>query len=137
MARGGAIRLHLAPEVSALDFANSLVISGFTIPSLLTRRTETDIELMPGQHLAIAGLLDNSALQNISKIPILGDIPILGQLFRSRDIRQRRSELVVIVTPHLVYPSEQPIALPTGEPDQWRWDKSLRKRTPANPSPRQ
>jgi pilus assembly protein CpaC len=137
LARGGAIRLHLAPEVSSLDFANALVISGFTIPSLLTRRTETDIELMPGQHLAIAGLLDNSALQNISKIPILGDIPILGQLFRSRDVRQRRSELVVIVTPHLVQPSNEPIPVPTGEPDQWRWDKSLRKPAPANPSPRQ
>jgi pilus assembly protein CpaC len=137
LARGGAIRLHLAPEVSSLDFANALVISGFTIPSLLTRRTETDIELMPGQHLAIAGLLDNSALQNISKIPILGDIPILGQLFRSRDVRQRRSELVVIVTPHLVQPSNEPIPLPTGEPDQWKWDKSLRKQAPANPGPRQ
>ena len=133
LVRGGAIRLHLAPEVSSLDFANALVISGFTIPSLLTRRTETDIELMPGQHLAIAGLLDNSTLKNITKVPILGDIPILGELFKSRDVRQQRSELVVIVTPRLVQPVDEMPPLPTGEPEQWKWDRPLRK--PAEGTP--
>lgn len=136
LVRGGAIRMHLAPEVSSLDFANALVISGFTIPSLLTRRAETDIELMPGQHLAIAGLLDNSTLKNITKIPILGDIPIIGELFKSRDVRQQRSELVVIVTPHLVEPVEEMPELPTGEPEQWKWDRSLRKPAEGTPGAR-
>lgn len=125
--RSGAIRLHLTPEVSALDFANALVISGFTIPALLTRRAETDIELQPGQHLAIAGLMDNSTVENITKIPILGDLPILGMLFRSKDIRQRRSELIVVVTPSLVQASNTPIRLPTGEAREWKWDRSLRE----------
>ena len=133
LVRGGAIRLHLAPEVSSLDFANALVISGFTIPSLLTRRAETDIELMPGQHLAIAGLLDNSTLKNITKVPILGDIPIIGELFKSRDVRQQRSELVVIVTPRLVAPMDEMPSLPTGEPERWKWDGQLRK--PAEGTP--
>ncbi len=133
LVRGGAIRLHLAPEVSSLDFANALVISGFTIPSLLTRRAETDIELMPGQHLAIAGLLDNSTLKNVTKIPILGDLPILGELFKSRDIRQNRSELVVIVTPRLVQPMDAMPALPTGETDHWKWVGSLKQ--PAEGTP--
>jgi pilus assembly protein CpaC len=136
LVRGGAIRMHLAPEVSSLDFANALVISGFTIPSLLTRRAETDIELMPGQHLAIAGLLDNSALKNITKIPILGDIPILGEFFKSRDVRQQRSELIVIVTPRLVQPLDEMPSLPTGEPEQWKWDGPLRKPAEGTPGAR-
>ena len=74
----------MAPEVSTLDFANGLVIPGFEIPSLRTRRAETEVELREGQHLAIAGLLDNESTRNLTKIPILGDIPILGELFRSR-----------------------------------------------------
>jgi len=122
----GSIRLRVAPEVSALDFANGLTISGFTIPSLLSRRAATVVELEDGQTFAIAGLVDNSIVESISKVPLLGDIPILGELFRSRDMRQNRSELLVLVTPRIVQPLDQEPPLPTGEPETWGWDKSIR-----------
>jgi pilus assembly protein CpaC len=133
IARNGAIRLKVQPEVSTLDFANGLVISGFEIPSLRTRRAETEVELREGQHLAIAGLLDNESTRNLTKVPILGDIPILGELFRSRSLRQRRTELVVLVTPSLVMASDSAPSVPTGEPgatpppEDWRWEKHLRE----------
>ncbi len=126
--RSGSIRLHVAPEVSSLDFGNAVSFQGFTIPSLLTRRAETEVELKDGQYLVIAGLLDNSLINSVSKVPILGDIPILGQFFRSKDARQRRTELLVLVTPVLVQPADQSPALPTGEPETWRWDGSLNGR---------
>jgi len=132
IARNGAIRLKVAPEVSTLDFANGLTISGFEIPSLRTRRAETEVELREGQHLSIAGLLDNESTRNLTKIPILGDIPILGEFFKSRDVRQRRTELVVIVTPRLVMASDSAPAVPTGEPGpmpepgNWNWDGKLK-----------
>jgi len=122
----GSIRLRVAPEVSSLDFANGLTISGFRIPSLLSRRASTVVELEDGQTFAIAGLVDNSIVENISKVPLLGDIPILGELFKSRDLRQNRSELLVLVTPRIVQPLDQEPPLPTGEPETWGWDKSIR-----------
>lgn len=122
----GNIRLEVAPEVSSLDFSNGLMLSGFRIPSLLTRRAETEIELRPGQTFAIAGLMDNSILRNAGKVPILGDIPILGYLFQSRDIRENRTELLVLVTPRLVDPLDQSPPVPTGEPGTWDWDRRLR-----------
>ena len=122
----GSIRLDVTPEVSSLDFANGLTISGFRIPSLLARRARTVVELGDGQTFAIAGLVDNSMTENISKIPLLGDIPILGELFKSRDHRQNRTELLVLVTPRIVQPLDQSPALPTGEPETWNWDKSIR-----------
>lgn len=115
----GAIRLHVAPEVSALDFANGVELSGFRVPSLTSRKAETTVELMPGQTFAIAGLMDNSWVENSNKLPLLGDIPILGALFRSKDLRQNRTELLVLVTPELVRPSNVAPELPTGEPDTW------------------
>ena len=123
--RSGAIRLKLAPEVSSLDFANGLVISGFEIPTILTRRAETEVELREGQHLAIAGLMDNNTVNNVTKIPILGDIPILGQFFRSTDAQQRRTELLVLVSPRLVQATETATPLPTDEPKAWEWDGSI------------
>jgi pilus assembly protein CpaC len=132
IARNGAIRLKLAPEVSTLDFANGLTIQGFEIPSLRTRRAETEVELREGQYLAVAGLLDNESTRNLTKIPFLGDIPILGELFRSRSLRQRRTELVVLVTPSLVMASDTAPTVPTGEPgamppaESWRWERHLR-----------
>lgn len=123
---GGTIRLHVAPEVSSLDFANGLTLNGFQIPSLLTRRAETDVELRDGQHLAIAGLMDNTWTKDVTKIPFLGDIPILGEFFRSSDAQQRRTELLVVVTPRLVDAVDQAPKLPTGEPGSWDWDRSLR-----------
>ena len=132
IARNGAIRLKVAPEVSTLDFANGVTISGFEIPSLRTRRAETEVELREGQHLAIAGLLDNESTRNLTKIPILGDIPILGEFFKSKGLRQRRTELVVIVTPSLVMASDSAPPIPTGEPGpmpfpkDWDWEGNLK-----------
>jgi pilus assembly protein CpaC len=122
----GSIRLKVAPEVSSLDFANGLTISGFQIPALLSRKASTSIELRPGQHIAIAGLLDNSKLVEKSKIPILGDLPIIGAFFSSKSVRDRKTELLVIVTPHLVEPVDAPPALPTGETDTWDRKKFLK-----------
>jgi pilus assembly protein CpaC len=92
--------------VSALDFNNGVTLEGFRIPALTTRRTETDVELRSGQSFAIAGLIDDAAQEDRSKIPLLGDIPILGAFFRSRATRQERTELLVLITPRLVRPLE-------------------------------
>src|SRR5437660_9870808 len=100
----GTIRLHVAPEVSTLDFTNALAIQGFTIPAISTRRAETDIELTDSQSFGIAGLLDNRAQAQLSKVPGIGDIPVLGQLFRSRNINKSKTELLVLVTPHIIDP---------------------------------
>jgi len=111
----GTIRLHVVPEVSSLDFANSLSIQGATIPALNTRRVETEIELQSGQSFAIAGLLDNQTTESLSRIPGLADIPLFGKLFQSRSISKTNSELLVIVTPELVAPvpeGESPPDLP-------------------------
>jgi pilus assembly protein CpaC len=126
--RNGSIRLKVMPEVSSLDFSNPLVFGGFVIPSLLTRRAETEVEMKSGQYMAIAGLMDNRMTDNATKIPILGDIPILGQFFRSKDARQNRTELLVLVTPRLVLPADKPTPLPTGEPTAWRWNGFMKLR---------
>ncbi|HEV2698715.1 MAG TPA: type II and III secretion system protein, partial [Terriglobales bacterium] len=125
------IRLHLVPEVSTLDFANAAVISGFTVPALSTRRAETEIELKDGQSFGIAGLLDNRATMQLSKIPGIGDIPILGNLFKSRIVNRSNSELVVLVTPRLVDPVRlnTPPPIPPANPvkflDSAGFDKGL------------
>jgi pilus assembly protein CpaC len=124
--RSGAIRLKVEPEVSSLDFANGLVIGGFQIPTLITRRAVTEVELRAGQYLAIAGLIDNNLIDNVTKIPILGDIPILGQFFRTTDARQRRSELLVLITPHFVVANDTAVPLPTGDPETWKLPRWLR-----------
>jgi pilus assembly protein CpaC len=126
--RNGSIRLKVMPEVSSLDFSNPLIFGGFTIPSLLTRRAETEVEMKSGQYMAIAGLMDNHLTDNVTKLPILGDIPILGQFFRSKDARQSRTELLVLVTPRLVLPGDKPTPLPTGEPTTWRWNGFMKMR---------
>lgn len=138
IARNGAIRLKVAPEVSSLDFGNGITISGFAIPSLRTRRAETEVELRDGQYLAIAGLLDNETTRNLTKIPILGDIPILGELFKSRNIRDRRTELLVVVQPELVQATVNAPALPTNEPGPppapGKWKREGFLKSPSNPS---
>jgi pilus assembly protein CpaC len=126
----GNIRLEVAPEVSSLDFAAGLTLSGFAIPSILSRKAETEIELMDGQTFAIAGLLDNSWSEGVDRIPILGSIPILGTFFRSKDRRENRTELLVLVTPRLVQPLPESPPVPTGEPDEWKWDGRLRNFPP-------
>ena len=88
--------------MSALDFSNAITISGFRVPSLTARRTDTQIELRDGQTFAIAGLIDNTVTETMSKIPGLGDIPILGLLFKSRVYQKNQTELVVMITPHIV-----------------------------------
>ena len=121
----GNIHLKVAPEVSSLDFGSGLVVSGFQIPTILSRRAETEIELRDGQTFAIAGLIDNSIADNVDKIPVLGDLPILGPLFRSSELRQNRSELLVLVTPRLVQPSDEAPPIPSGEVDAWDWIKPM------------
>jgi pilus assembly protein CpaC len=100
----GVIRMHVAPEVSALDFTNALTLSGFTIPAISTRRAETEIELRDGQTFGIAGLMDDRVQALMSKIPGIGDIPILGQLFRSKSNQRTHTELMVLVTPRIADP---------------------------------
>ena len=104
VADDNVIRLHVAPEVSTLDFTNALNISGFTIPAISTRRAETEIELKDGQSFGIGGLLDQRTQTLMSKLPGFADIPILGQLFRSKSINRTNAELIVMVTPHIVDP---------------------------------
>jgi pilus assembly protein CpaC len=100
----GSINLKVAPEVSSLDFQNAVTVQGVTIPALSTRRAETEVILKDGETFAIAGLIDNRVTQLINKVRGLGDIPILGQLFRSRSTNKSTEELLVLITPHLVRP---------------------------------
>ncbi len=99
---GDRVHLKVRPEVSTLDFANGIQLSGFRIPALISRRTETELELRSGQTFAIAGLLNNSMTATMTKIPGIGDIPILGYLFRSKAAQKNRSELVVMITPTIL-----------------------------------
>ena len=98
------IRLELEPEVSTIDFANGVRFEGFVVPALRTRRARTGVELRDGQSFALAGLLDNSESRSLSKVPVLGDIPILGNLFKSTQFQKQETELVFIVTADLVKP---------------------------------
>ena len=108
----GNIHLRVVPEVSTLDFANSLTVSGFTIPALSTRRADTEFELQDGQSFVIAGLMDNRVTNIVNKIPGLGDIPILGNFFKSKSAQKSNSELMVLCTARRVAPSNQPPAGP-------------------------
>jgi pilus assembly protein CpaC len=99
---GDLINLKVKPEVSALDFANAITLQGFRIPALSTRRTETEVELRDGQTFAIAGLMNNTLTNSMSKIPGIGDIPILGLLFRSKAHLKNQTELVVMITPSII-----------------------------------
>ena len=101
---GNHINIKVAPEVSELDFANALQFQGFVVPGLSTRRAETTIELADGQSFAIAGLLRETVRDVLDKYPLLGDLPVLGALFRSRNFQKSETELVIIATPHLVKP---------------------------------
>jgi pilus assembly protein CpaC len=108
----GSIRLAVTPEVSSLDPANGLTVSGYTVPGLATRRVQTEVELENGQSFVIAGLLDNRTTENLSKIPGLSSIPLLGKLFESRQLLKNNSELLVLVTPELVKPLPAGAQLP-------------------------
>ena len=128
----GIIRLKVAPEVSSLDYTNTITIAGFVMPAISTRRAETEVELKDGQSFGIAGLLDDRTTVQLSKVPGIGDIPILGQLFRSRSVNRSNTELLVLVTPTIVDPATG--QLPSGEPqvnppvqnlDKGEFDKGL------------
>jgi pilus assembly protein CpaC len=99
---GDLVKLKVAPEVSSLDFANAVSISGFRVPAITTRRTETEVELQDGQTFAIAGLLNNTVTSQLQKIPGIGDIPILGLLFKSKAAQKDQTELVVMITPQIL-----------------------------------
>lgn len=109
------IAITVAPEVSELDFSTAVRFSGFVAPGITTRRASTTIELGDGQSFAIAGLLQENINDSVARYPILGDIPVLGALFRSRSFQKRETELVIVVTPRLVKPVSGPeqLALPT------------------------
>jgi pilus assembly protein CpaC len=108
----GNIHLKVAPEVSTLDFANALTLSGFTVPALSTRKAETEFELQDGQSFVIAGLMDNRVTDIYNKIPGLGDIPILGNFFRSKSLQKSNSELMVLCTVRRISPSTEPPSPP-------------------------
>jgi pilus assembly protein CpaC len=99
---GDLINLKVRPEVSSLDFSNAITLEGFRVPALATRRTETEVELQDGQTFAIAGLMNNTMNSSMQKIPGIGDIPILGYLFKSRAYQKNQTELVVMITPQIV-----------------------------------
>ena len=108
----GTIRLKVFPEVSSLDYTNAITISGFVLPAIATRHAETVVQLRDGQSFGIAGLLDQRTTAQFDKVPGIGDIPVLGQLFRSKSVNTLNSELLVIVTPTIVDPVAEPTAAP-------------------------
>jgi len=109
----GRISMRVRPEVSELSNEGSIKLNGFEVPALTTRRAETTVELGSGQSFMIAGLLRNANTNNVDKAPFLGDLPILGALFRSTKYRRAETELVIVVTPYLVRPVSNQVALPT------------------------
>lgn len=114
---GGRIHLKVAPEVSELSKSGSPFtnIMGETLilPSITTRRAQTSVQLMDGQSLAIAGLIKNNATETVSRLPVLGEIPVIGALFRSNEFQTDRSELMFLITPRLIKPLGPDVALPT------------------------
>ncbi|HYP07907.1 MAG TPA: pilus assembly protein N-terminal domain-containing protein [Bryobacteraceae bacterium] len=108
----GTIKMYVKPEVSTIDLANAVTVSGFLIPALATRRMETNVELGPGQSFVIGGLIDDRVQDSLNKVPGLSSIPLLGAIFKSREERKNRTELIVLVTPEVTRPLE------AGEPPQ-------------------
>ena len=133
----GTIKMALNQEVSSIETANSITIQGFFIPALATRRAETNVELQPGQTFLVAGLLDKRDTDTFMKIPFIGDIPILGALFRSKKENMSNTELVMFVTPEVVRP------LPAGaEPPAFEFPRQFQEevnsdilRTGSTPAP--
>jgi pilus assembly protein CpaC len=138
----GSIRLKLAPEVSALDYGNSVTISGFTVPALSTRRAETEVEIQNGQSFVVSGLLDHRTTEILSKVPGIANVPILGQLFRSKNVNHSVVELIIIVTATVVDPlssaqgqdADQPkLVVPNLDTDTF--DAAARGKSAAQPQP--
>jgi pilus assembly protein CpaC len=136
---GDLINLKVKPEVSTLDFANSVQIEGFRVPALATRRTETEVELRDGQTFAIAGLMNNTLTQTMGKIPGIGDIPVIGLLFRSKAHQKNQTELVVMITPTIIRKGQMGVSesLPSLEaPYMSRPNKTYPNPDPYTGSPR-
>jgi len=138
----GKIRLKVAPEVSDLDFTNAVTLQGFRIPAITKRNLNTTVEIKQGQTLALAGLLNSRILTSSDVTPILGDIPVLGALFRSTRYQRQETELVVLVTPKLVG-GMNPDAVPSIPGEKWRtpteadlfWLRDLGGELPADKKP--
>jgi pilus assembly protein CpaC len=127
--------MRVRPEVSELTNQGAVTVGTVIVPALVTRRAETTVELGSGQSLMIAGLLKNKNTNNINKAPFLGDIPILGALFRSTSFQRDETELVIIVTPYLVRPVSNQLATPIdgyrapSDPQQWLGGQTFMGRT--------
>ncbi|WP_322046899.1 type II and III secretion system protein family protein [Paraburkholderia sp. J67] len=107
------IALKVAPEASQLDYSNAVTISGVSVPAITTRRTETTVELGDGESFVIGGLIDRETASNVNKVPLLGDLPVIGAFFKQLNYQQNDKELVIVVTPHLVSPLAKDAKLPT------------------------
>jgi pilus assembly protein CpaC len=128
----GEIFLHVYQEVSELDYANAVLLQGFRIPALKIRKAESGLQLADGQTFVLAGLIDNKVSKQVSKFPLLGDIPILGALFRSTRYQNNETELMVMVTPKIVRPlskDEIPL-LPTERMDPKEFSPDMLSGTP-------
>ncbi|CAB3700977.1 Type 3 secretion system secretin [Trinickia soli] len=112
------IALKVAPEASQLDFQNAVTINGVSVPAITTRRADTTVELGDGESFVIGGLIDRETLSNVSKVPLLGDLPILGAFFKQLNYQQNDKELVIVVTPHLVSPLAKDARLPVSPGEQ-------------------
>ena len=120
MLGNGKIRLQVTPEVSDLDYSTAVSVGGTSVPGFTDRKVDTTVELGDGQSFALAGLLDNKTTATSSAIPVLGDIPVLGALFRSVNYQRSETELVILVTPRLVAPMN-PEAVPSLPGERWRY----------------
>jgi len=142
----GTISMKVTPEVSALDYSNAVTIAGYTLPAISTRRADTRVELRNGQSFVISGLLDNRTMDQMEKVPGIGDIPILGKLFQSKTTNHSVTELAIIVTPVIVDPLSQDPAAPVPQPKMVvpfiqnpKFDKDMTPKTPVpqpQPKPR-
>ncbi|HZZ10147.1 MAG TPA: type II and III secretion system protein family protein [Paraburkholderia sp.] len=112
------IALKVAPEASQLDFSNAVTISGVSVPAITTRRADTTVELGDGESFMIGGLIDRETISNVAKVPLLGDLPVIGAFFKQMNYQQNDKELVIIVTPHLVSPLAKGAKLPSTPGDQ-------------------
>ena len=142
----GTIDMKIIPEVSALDYSNAVVLAGYTLPAISTRRADTRVELHSGQSFVISGLLDNRTMDQMEKMPGIGDIPILGKLFQSKTTNHSVTELAIIVTPTVIDPLGQDPNAPVNQPkmvipfiNNPKFDKEMTPKTPVpqpQPNPR-
>ena len=140
----GRINIHLKPEVSQITSSGAIMIDGLNIPALSTRRIETTVELGSGQSFAVAGLIQNNGVHDLTKFPWLADIPVIGALFRSSKFTRSESELVIIVTPYIVKPNQDDkMYLPTdnfrypSDKERYLYGQSYASTPPPTPSPMQ